>query len=181
MRPRSSSPKTATRSTPSSRRQIEAAIAEAKTAIDSGDTDAINAKTQELTELAMKMGQAIYEKEQACAAFARRRFEEATADEEVVDAEFSEVDEDNKGLSPMETRPAAGAPRAPAAVEIRTAGQWRPKSTITNCSKCERTADDKTLKASFRRLAMQCHPDRNPGDHEAEGQASRRSTKPMTA
>src|SRR5690606_8370441 len=32
----------------------------------------------------------------------------------------------------------------------------------------ERTADDRTIKASFRRLAMQYHPDRNPGDHEAE-------------
>ena len=32
----------------------------------------------------------------------------------------------------------------------------------------ERSADDATIKSSYRRLAMQCHPDRNPGDHEAE-------------
>jgi molecular chaperone DnaJ len=32
----------------------------------------------------------------------------------------------------------------------------------------ERTADDKTLKTSYRRIAMQCHPDRNPGDAAAE-------------
>ena len=73
--------------------EIEAAIAEAKTAIESGDTEAMNAKTQTLTEKAMKMGQAIYEKEQAAAASPGA--EAPAGGEDVVDAEFSEVD-DNK-------------------------------------------------------------------------------------
>lgn len=34
----------------------------------------------------------------------------------------------------------------------------------------ERTADDKTIKSSYRKLAMRYHPDRNPGDAEAESQ-----------
>ncbi len=32
----------------------------------------------------------------------------------------------------------------------------------------ERTADEKTIKSSYRRLAMQCHPDRNPGCEVSE-------------
>jgi hypothetical protein len=48
--------------------EIEAAVAETKTAIEGGDVADMNAKTQALTDKAMKMGQAIYEKEQAAAA-----------------------------------------------------------------------------------------------------------------
>jgi molecular chaperone DnaJ len=32
----------------------------------------------------------------------------------------------------------------------------------------ERTATEIDIKTAFRKQAMQCHPDRNPGDHEAE-------------
>ncbi|GAA0278990.1 molecular chaperone DnaK [Alteraurantiacibacter aestuarii] len=76
---------------------VEAAIAEVKTALEGDDADSINAKAQALTEAAMKMGQQIYEKDQAAGADAGAGASEAPADEEeVVDAEFSEVDEDNK-------------------------------------------------------------------------------------
>nr|QMS48058.1 chaperone protein DnaK [uncultured bacterium] len=80
--------------------EIETALAEAKTALEGDDVEANKAKSQALTDAAMKMGQAIYQQEQAAAAEAPA--EDATAhsgenDEEVVDAEFSEVDEDNKG------------------------------------------------------------------------------------
>ena len=32
----------------------------------------------------------------------------------------------------------------------------------------DRSADDKTIKSSYRRLAMQCHPDKNPGCTDSE-------------
>ncbi len=76
--------------------EVEAALGEAKTALAGDDVDAINAKAQTLTQVAMKMGQAIYEKEQAAAA-SPGDDAGSGADEEVVDAEFSEVDEDSKG------------------------------------------------------------------------------------
>ena len=34
----------------------------------------------------------------------------------------------------------------------------------------EKTADEKTIKTAYRKQAMKFHPDRNPGDAEAEAQ-----------
>ncbi len=73
--------------------EIETAIAEAKTAVEGGDVEAMKEKGQALAQSAMKLGQAIYEKEQAEAASPAP--DAAPADDNVVDAEFSEVD-DNK-------------------------------------------------------------------------------------
>jgi molecular chaperone DnaK len=77
--------------------EVEAAVAEAKTALEGDDVDAINAKAQALTQVAMKMGQSIYEREQANASADGDADAPKKDDEDVVDAEFSEVDEDNKG------------------------------------------------------------------------------------
>ncbi|HKR23902.1 MAG TPA: molecular chaperone DnaK [Allosphingosinicella sp.] len=80
--------------------EIEAAIGEAKAAVEGGETETIKAKAEALAQVAMKMGQAIYEKDQQAAASPGAEAPEGEAaggDEEVVDAEFSEVDENNKG------------------------------------------------------------------------------------
>ena len=76
--------------------EIEAAVAEAKTAVESGDSAAMTEKSQALAQVSMKMGQAIYEKEQAANAGATGGEAEdvsAASTDEVVDAEFSEVDD----------------------------------------------------------------------------------------
>jgi molecular chaperone DnaK len=82
--------------------EIETALAEAKTAVESGDADQMTEKTNALAQAAMKLGEAMYkaQQEQAGAGAETAPDAEATAaqpGEEVVDAEFSEVDDENKG------------------------------------------------------------------------------------
>ncbi|WP_420605586.1 molecular chaperone DnaK [Novosphingopyxis sp.] len=89
--------------------EIEAALAETKTAIEGGDPEAMKTKSEALAQAAMKMGQAIYEQQQAeggsDAGAGAATGDVAggpgsgsgAGDEDVVDAEFSEVDEDTKG------------------------------------------------------------------------------------
>ena len=72
--------------------EIEAAIAETKAAVEGGDPDAMNEKSQALAQVAMKLGQAIYE-QQASEASASEGTNAEPAQDDVVDAEFSEVDD----------------------------------------------------------------------------------------
>ena len=77
--------------------EIEAAVAETKTAIESGDPEAMKEKAGALAQVAMKMGQAIYEQEQAAGSSAGAATDDASpADDNVVDAEFSEVEDEKK-------------------------------------------------------------------------------------
>jgi molecular chaperone DnaK len=83
--------------------EIEKAIAEAKTAIESGDAEEMQQKTAALTQAAMKLGEAMYkaqqgETQQAGGDAGAAEGAAEQPKEEVVDAEFSEVDEvENKG------------------------------------------------------------------------------------
>jgi molecular chaperone DnaK len=76
--------------------EIEAAVAETKTAIEGGDAEAMKEKATALAHVAMKLVEAIYKEEQAAGASAEAASEEAPADDNVVDAEFSEVEDDKK-------------------------------------------------------------------------------------
>jgi molecular chaperone DnaK len=77
--------------------EIESAIAELKTAAEGEDAEAINAKLQAAAQAAMKIGQTMYEKQQAEQAGADARADSAAADgDDVVDAEFEEVDDEKK-------------------------------------------------------------------------------------
>jgi len=78
--------------------EIETAVAAAMAAVEGGDVEAMKDKAQALAQAAMKLGQAIYEKEQAQGAgdAGSGAGSAAQGNDDVVDAEFSEVDEDNK-------------------------------------------------------------------------------------
>jgi molecular chaperone DnaK len=77
--------------------EIEEAIAETKKAIEGGDAEAMKTTSSALATVAMKLGQAIYEKEQAAGGAPEGDAGTAQAqDDDVVDAEFSEVEDDKK-------------------------------------------------------------------------------------
>ncbi len=84
--------------------EIENALSEAKQAVESGDPEQMTEKTNALAQSAMKLGEAMYKAQQAeteaaagpDAGTSPPNTEQGEG-EEVVDAEFSEVEEENKG------------------------------------------------------------------------------------
>jgi molecular chaperone DnaK len=72
------------------RRAIEDAVSDLKEALKGDDAEAIKAKTNTLAQASMKLGEAMY-KQQAEGDAAK-----AAAQDDVVDAEFTEVDDDKK-------------------------------------------------------------------------------------
>ena len=76
------------------RTAISDAISALKTAAEADDAEAINAATQTLAEVSMKLGQAMYEASQKEAAEADAKAD-AAKDSDVVDADFEEIDEDD--------------------------------------------------------------------------------------
>ncbi|MCA3255370.1 MAG: molecular chaperone DnaK [Alphaproteobacteria bacterium] len=75
--------------------EIETAVAVLKGVLDSGDADEINAKAQALMQVSMKLGEAIYKQQQEAGDAAAAGDTTAKTDD-VVDAEFSEVEDDKK-------------------------------------------------------------------------------------
>ncbi|MFQ5621943.1 MAG: molecular chaperone DnaK [Paracoccaceae bacterium] len=75
---------------------IELSIKVLKEALEGDDIEKIRARSQDVTEAAMKLGEAIYKAQQAEEAEAEGEGEPAPVDEDVVDADFEDVDDDKK-------------------------------------------------------------------------------------
>ncbi|MCB1473625.1 MAG: Hsp70 family protein, partial [Rhodobiaceae bacterium] len=75
---------------------IELAIADVRAAIESGDADAMTEKTAALTQVAMKLGEAIYAASQEDTG---HEVGDEHDGEDVVDADFEEVSDDDEKKS----------------------------------------------------------------------------------
>ncbi len=77
--------------------EIESGVADLKAALESGSAEDIKTKTAALTQVAMKLGEAIYKSTQEAAAnadaSAAAASDKSDEDDDVVDADFEEVDE----------------------------------------------------------------------------------------
>ena len=78
------------------REEIDAALADLKSAAEGEDAAAIQEKHQALMTAAMKLGEAIYSAQQTEAAESDAAADAAADGDDVVDADFEEVDEDRK-------------------------------------------------------------------------------------
>ena len=78
------------------RTAIEDAITALKAATEGDDVEDIKAKTNALAEASMKLGQAMYEASQTEAAEADARADAQKSGDDVVDADFEEIDDDDK-------------------------------------------------------------------------------------
>ena len=76
---------------------VEAAMADLKSALEGSDADDIKAKTNTLSQAAMKIGEALYKQQAAGSAGAEEGPATGSkADDDVVDADFTEVKDDDK-------------------------------------------------------------------------------------
>ncbi|MDN2578441.1 molecular chaperone DnaK [Aquibium sp. ELW1220] len=82
--------------TEADRTAISDAIASLKTALEGEDLEQIQSRSTALTEASMKLGQAMYEASQAEGATADAKADAQKAGEDVVDADFEEIDDDKK-------------------------------------------------------------------------------------
>ncbi len=72
--------------------EAEAAIAATRSALEGGDVEAVKASADKLTQVSMKIGEALYKAQGEAGPAA----EGAPTDEKVVDADFEDVDDQNK-------------------------------------------------------------------------------------
>ena len=177
-------------------RAIENAIADLKEALKGDDAEAIKAKTNALAQASMKLGEAMYKAQQDGAGRRRApaaagRGQEGRRRRRRVRPKSTTTRRSRPERMPTErsrsrrvqapgstTRPRLGRRAACIVIGSRRAGR-RARSLREGAEDGEarllrdpwrqrEPRRDAELKAAFRKLAMQFHPDRNPGDQDCE-------------
>ncbi|QKP76164.1 molecular chaperone DnaK [Methyloligella sp. GL2] len=74
---------------------VETAVAELKTALEGEDSEAISAKVDAVAQASMKLGEAMYQANQAAAGEEGQASSEQNGNEDVVDVDFEEVKDDD--------------------------------------------------------------------------------------
>jgi molecular chaperone DnaK len=75
---------------------IETTLSDLKESLETADPEALQAKTQTLVQASMKLGEAMYKAQQGGDGAAQPEGAQAQPEDDVVDAEFEEVDGDEK-------------------------------------------------------------------------------------
>ena len=80
----------------SEKESIESAVAELEEAVKGDDLEAINAKTEAVTQVSHKLAEQMYAQAQSESTEQPGDDADRPADDDVVDAEFEEVDDEDK-------------------------------------------------------------------------------------
>ena len=87
---------------PEDKSKIEADLKDLKEALEKNEIETIKQKTQDLTQSSMKMGEAMYKDQQSSEASGAEQpkqednISETKSDDDVIDADYEEVDDDKK-------------------------------------------------------------------------------------
>ena len=87
--------------TPADKEAVEAAVADLKSALEGEDAEVIKEKTNVLAQAAMKLGEALYKQSGGGASTDGEvpNMEKDDAEDDIVDADFTEVGDDDKKTS----------------------------------------------------------------------------------
>ena len=163
---------------PEAKAEVEAGIAALKEALEGEDIEVISAKSAELSQSMMKMGEAAYQADPQAAAVAMPVPVTTRTRSSMPSSKRSTA------IRKLATRNNPNLLRADGDPAVRPVPKGQPddgdmsKRDFYDVLGVSKDADEGELKSAYRKLAMKNHPDRNPDD-EAAPSVSVKRPRPM--